>query len=166
MESADHFWDVEIRPRFKINSHYSLEEVVEKIKTSAALEDAPCKARIMHDHITLLIPPEQQHYWSPQLSLSLEPEDSGCEIRGLYGPRPTVWTMFIFFYSSIAFAILFIIIFGLSYLSLGKTPYMLWLVPVLLIIFLSLYRVSYQGQKLGKDEMQTLHNFLESCIRY
>ena len=167
MDTLDQFWDVEIRPRFQLNSKYALDVIVQKIKAAAEQDEAPCKVRVVHDHITIYIPPEEQHYWSPQLSLSIEEEDDGSSlIRGLYGPRPTVWTMFVFFYSSIAFALLFVVIFGLSYISLGKNPAILWLVPVLLIIFLSLYRVSYQGQKMGRDEMKRMHKFLESCIRY
>jgi hypothetical protein len=166
LEKAEHFWEYEIRPRFKLNTPYSLQEIIDRISNGIHRPDAPCKARIVHDQIVLFFPSEEQHYWSPQLSLSIEEEEDGSLIRGFYGPRPAVWTMFVFFYSSIAFGILFIIIFGLSYISLGKSPDILWLVPLLLIIFLSLYRVSYQGQKMGADEMETLHRFLESCIRY
>ncbi len=166
MEAKENFWDIEVRPRFQLDSPFTLDELVHKIREGADREDAPCRARIVHDHVTIYIPTEKQHYWSPQLSLSIDEDKDGCLIRGLYGPRPTVWTMFVFFYSSIAFAMLFVVIFGLSYISLGKPAHILWLVPLLLLIFLSLYRVSYQGQKLGRDEMIMLHKFLESCIRY
>ncbi len=168
MEKSDQFWKDEIRPRFQLVSRFSLNELIQKITLAIHEDNAPCKARIVHDHIVFFFPTEQQHYWSPQLSLSIEENDheKGSIIRGLYGPRPAVWTMFVFFYSSIALAILFISIFGLSYISLGKTPHVFWLLPVLLIILLSLFRVSSLGKKMGEAEIITLHKFLESCIRH
>ena len=166
VKDGEFTWEDQIRPRFKLWSKYSLSEIVDRITIGIHSDDAPCKARIIHDHIVLFFPSDKQHYWSPQLSLSIEEEDEGSLIRGLYGPRPSVWTMFVFFYSFIAFAILFVSIFGLSYMSLGKSSAILWLIPVLILVFLSLYRVSATGKKLGKDEMRTLHKFLESCIRY
>ena len=71
--------------------------------------------------------------------------------------------MFVFFYSLIGVAVLFILIFGLSHLSLGKPAHILWYVPVLLGVFFTLYFVAFFGRKLGHDQMQQLHNFLESC---
>ena len=164
MSKEHHFWRIELRPRLNFQTPYSVKEFVDRITLGVYSENAPCKARIVHDHIVLFIPPEQQHYWSPQLSLSIEEDEQGTIITGLYGPRPAVWTMFIFFYSFIAFCLLFILIFGLSYLSMGKSAGILWLVPLLLLILLSIYRVARQGQILGKEEMESIHDFLKSCI--
>jgi cytochrome c-type biogenesis protein CcmH/NrfF len=44
---------------------------------------------------------------------------------------------------------------------LGKSTTILWVVPLLVIVFGSLYFVAYSGQKLGYDQMVTLHHFLE-----
>lgn len=154
----------QIRPRLKLHTRLSLRETVDRISLRIHRDKAPCRARIVHDHIILFIPPEKQHYWSPQLSLSLEEDESGTHISGLYGPRPAVWTMFIFFYSFIGFSLLFILIFGLSYLSMGKRADILWFVPILLLILLSIYRVARQGQNLGREEMESIHAFLMSCL--
>jgi len=159
-----HFWEMEIRPRFSFESDMSLRDFIDSITLAIHKEDAPLRARIVHDHIVLYFPVEQQHYWSPQLSLSIEEEGEGILVRGLYGPRPAVWTMFVFFYAFIGFALLFLLIFGFSYMSMGKSANILWFVPILLIILLSIYRVARQGQKMGKKEMETIHKFLKSAL--
>ena len=49
--------------------------------------------------------------------------------------------------------------------DLDVTPFMnlmIVLVPVLLLVFLSLYLVSYFGQKIGKKQMIILHRFFEA----
>jgi len=116
---------------------------------------------VKHGYGNLSLPTVEQHYWSPQLSLTLEKTETGTEIRGLYGPRPAVWTMFVFFYSFLGFAILIISIVGLTNLSLDKSANILWFVPALIIVFLTLYLVSYSGQKLGYKQIETLHEFIE-----
>ena len=160
----DHLEVRRVRPRFRINTPYSAEEVLERIQIKLDKENAPCKGRLIAGHATLLIPHEDQHYWSPQLSLSVEDDEGGSLLRGLYGPRPSVWTMFIFFYSLIGVAILFVAIFGFSYKSLDGNAGILWLLPVLVLIFLTLYVVAYFGKKLGHDQMVILHHFTEECI--
>ena len=53
---------------------------------------------------------------------------------------------------------------GLHEFTLGRPSGILWLVPVLLAVLLSVFLVSYFGQRLGHDQMERLHNFLEDCL--
>lgn len=162
-QHEDHFVTRVIRPRFEIETEHSVQEVSTKIKEGLKREDAPCKGRIKHGHGAFYLPMEEQHYWSPQLSFTLEELGEGSLLRGVYGPRPGVWTMFVFFYAAIGFITMIILIVGLSYWTLDKPAYILWLVPFLLLIFLSLYLVSHFGQKMGRDQMIILHHFMEDC---
>lgn len=155
----------QVRPRFKIETSYTSEQLLDRIKQALDKESATCTGQVHSQYATIYIPHKDQHYWSPQLSLSVEETESGCTLRGLYGPRPVVWTMFIFFYSLIGVAILFIGVIGLSYLSLGKSTSMLWFIPVLVVIFLTLWLVAHFGQKLGHNQMVILHTFIENSIR-
>ena len=154
-----------VRPRFRLESPYSPKTLEEKIEKALAKEDATCKGQVIPGHVTLFLPPQEQHYWSPQLSLTFEETEAGSLIRGLYGPRPQVWTMFVLFYSIIGFAALIVLVFGFSYWSLNKPAGILWLVPVLAIIFLSLYLVAYYGQKLGNEQIKTLHDFIDDILK-
>ena len=153
-----------VRPRFHVETPFTIEELSERINIELKKEDATCGGWVNPHYAKLFIPSGDQHYWSPHLSVSFEEEEKGTMLRGLYGPRPAVWTMFIFFYAFIGFAILIIGILGSSYLSLGKSGAILWLIPVLCVIFLTLYLVSYFGQKLGHDQMVILHHFMEDCV--
>ena len=159
------FLEEGIRLRFHIESDYTIEELIAIIRTNLDKEDAPCTGRAKDRYATLLVSKEERHYWSPQLSLTLEEEDGNCLIRGVYGPAPSVWTMFVFFYSLIGFLVIIIGVLGLSNISLGKSSAILWFVPVLLVIFFSLYMVSYFGQNMGKEQMITLHRFFKECLK-
>ena len=153
-----------VRPRFQIEVPYNMEELVTRIQARLDQEDAPCKGRVYHGYASFRPPFKEQHYWSPQLTLSMEELEEGTLLRGLYGPRSEVWTMFIFFYGIIAFAIMVIAIIGFSNMSLGESGMILWLLPVLVIVFLSLYLVAYFGKKMGNDQILMLHHFIEESI--
>jgi len=164
-QSEEHKVISAVRPRFEWELEFSSKELGDKIKAAVDDPENTIKARLRDGYATFYFPEEDQHYWSPQLSVSYEDLDQGGSvIRGLYGPRPTVWTMFVFFYSLIIMIIFIISIIGFSRQSLGLPSALLWWNIPLILIFLSLYFVAYSGQRLGRDEMIALHNFLENCL--
>ncbi len=152
-----------IRPRFKVISKKTPLEIErdlqECLKTSKT-----CIGTIIHHHIVLKIPPEDQHYWSPQLSLNLEEENGETVIHGFYGPNPTVWTLFIFSYATLGILSLFIGIMGLSKYSLGQPSLELWILPLLGIIAFVLYMMSQIGQKIGAEQTFAIHHFFEEAL--
>ena len=162
----DHVPHRGIRPRFKIESELSAAQIEILLKENLSKENSDCKGSVNPGFATILMPEAEQHYWSPQLGLTYEKEESKTVIRGVYGPRPTVWTMFVFFYAIIGFAILIVGMIGLSHLSLDKPASILWLVPVLSVILLTLYLVAKFGQKMGQQQMQTLHKFTEEALGF
>lgn len=160
--TKEHLPAYRIRPRFRVATDFTSAQLVEKIKSSLDQKNAPCNGWVhISGHGKLFILLEDQHYWSPQLSLTIEQTENGSQLSGLYGPRESVWTMFMFFYFIIAFATVIVSVIGGSNLYLGKSGLVIWLVPLLLLIFLSLFLVAFIGQKLGHDQMVILHQFLE-----
>lgn len=166
-QAEDHLPKYRVRPRFQIETNYTIEELAQKIHLGLKQADSTCEGRVIPpNHATLYLPYEEQHYWSPQLSLTFNEGESGSTLRGLYGPRPAVWTMFVFFYCIVGFAILIISLVGLSYLNLNLPAPILWWLPVLVLVFCSLYLVAYFGQKKGRDQMIILHQFLEKSLNF
>jgi hypothetical protein len=163
----EHQHPFRVRPRFEIETHAAVDEVVNKIKTSLEESDSIVQARIRNGYATLFLPLEEQHFWSPELTINVEKTESedGSIISGLYGPRPAVWTAFVFIYSLLGFAILVTSIIGFANKSIGNSSSILWLVPILILILIGFYLSSYFGQKLAHDQMLTLHDFVEKNIR-
>lgn len=154
---------IEIRPRFQQSVPIPQPEVLQRFEQ--ALEQASgLEGSIIDHHVVLRIPVDQQHYWSPQLSLTLEEEETGTLIRGLFGPRSSVWLMFVFMYSSIGVISLFIAITGFSQLSLGMPAPALWALPVAALLALGLYLVAKTGERLGREEMHLLKNFMDATL--
>lgn len=160
-EVPKEFSIAQVRPRFKLNVKYSPKELVQRFENALNQENIPCQGQANETYATLYFPRDKRHYWSPQLTLMIEEnENGGTHVRGLYGPRPAVWTMFVFFYSLIGVLALFSIMIGGSQIMLGKASWVIWLVPVLAIVFASLYYVAHLGKKKGKPEIEVMHKFL------
>jgi len=149
-----------VRPRFECETSLSAAEITRRIQTALEQPDAPCQGRVSPGFVSLWLPAEEQHYWSPQLQMTIEESERGSRIRGLYGPRPAVWTMFVFIYALIGFSTVVVAVIGWSRRSLGLSAHILWWVPVLVLLFGSIYATSHFGQRLGHDQMSTLHDFL------
>lgn len=155
---------IEIRPRFRKELAMSAKEALQRIRQALDDPQKKIKGYIADHHVVLKIPHEDQHYWSPQLSLEVEEDGEGALIRGLYGPKPSVWLMFIFFYAILGFVSLVVMIMGFSQLNLNLSARILWLLPIALILFIMVYLSAKAGQRKGHDQMEELHHFFEDAI--
>ncbi|MFZ1704059.1 MAG: hypothetical protein WAT79_06910 [Saprospiraceae bacterium] len=153
-----------IRPKFEVTCSLSVEDVILKTKDFLQKTDTSCFGIAMQDHITLSVKPKYRHFWSPQLSLVLTQEEEKTKITGLYGPMPNVWMIFAYAYLALSTLIIFISIIGFSQYSLGIESNILWFLPFLLGFILFLYMLSQFGQKLGAEQMFTLHHSFEEII--
>lgn len=153
-----------VRPRIRLVSELSSSEITDRIRIKLNEGVCPCIGQVTANFATIYPPPEEQHYWSPQLTITLEENENSTLIRGLYGPKPSVWTMFVFFYSIIGFATIIVSMIGLSYWTLNLPADILWAVPGLILLFFSLYLVAYFGQKFGHRQLSRIHRFLEDCL--
>lgn len=155
-----------LRPRFQ---HFTdldvkaIESLVQKEKENA---DTDCDLSILSGYIVVRIPPEDRHFWSPQLSLSIEEEeeDGKTLIRGFYGPNPNTWALFTYGYAVLGIAFVFIGIWGMAKLTLDKAAHELWILPILGVLALTLYIIAQFGQKLGAEQMFKLHFFYQKVI--
>lgn len=156
---------IRIRPRFIIKVNFTPEELIDKIESRLKSEETDFYAESMLlNFIVLKIKETDRKIWTPQLALSIDKSENGCTIRGLYGPRPTLWFMFIFFYTGIGLGTMFSGLYGLARVSLNLEAPILWLIPVLLGLALFLYLIAQAGQKFSAQQMFEIHQFFEKAI--
>lgn len=122
--------------------------------------------RVATHHVFMKMEKSQQHFWSPQLGLAIEKhEEGGALIRGLYGPRPQIWTMFVFLYATISMSTLAMLIWGLSqHLVLNTYPWALWFVPGGVLTVGGIYLLTQFGQKLSYPQMEQIHHQFQQIL--
>ena len=163
--SADHSI-THIRPRFAFTVPYSREAVLERIRQGIESNDA-VRGTVVDYHVILDIPQRDRHYWSPQLNFRIELDEENpehTEVKGLIGPRPAVWTMFMFIYFSIGAIGFFVSAFGISHWMLGKYSHTVLALPIAALIMLTAYLAGKQGEKLGHDQIEVLKQFIRDVL--
>jgi len=154
-----------IKPRFKYKSSLSLDELSDLIKKGLEDEERVCEYQFIPGSLRIRIPEEDRHFWSPELTLSIEKDNEGNSvIIGRYGPSPGTWTLIVAGYAALGLLIFFIGIYGSARMSLGLSSSILWLLPVLGVLMLALYITAQFGQKLGAEQMYQLHFFFQNVI--
>ncbi len=157
--------DLRFRPRFRIETDMSCEEVEGKIRDKLRFEN-PEKypSTFVKGHYILRINDAKKHFWSPQLDISIREDDEFdfTVIRCLLAPAPVVWTMFMFLYALAGFGALVGLMIASSQYSLDKNMWGLWLAGGSLIFGVLLYIFAQFGKSLSADEMRQLKSFLLS----
>jgi hypothetical protein len=156
---------VQIRPRFKMVVPESPAILLRQFMDRLGDPKSDCRGSVVQHHVLLRLPQADQHYWTPNLSLELEEHPDGTLVRGLFGPRPAVWTLFMFIYSAIGFFTLMGTIYGLSQWMLKMPPSGLYALPAGIVLMSSIYLVSRAGQRLSRQQMHRLYRFFLETIR-
>ena len=154
-----------MRPRFTRTVSMLPNQVTDRLRTALKDPGATCIGRVYERHAMLQIPHNERHYWSPQLSLSMEKEGSETRIHGLFAPRPAVWSMFIALYVFIGFSGVMGVIFGWSQWSIGQQAMALWAGPLAILLALGVYGLARVGQRLGYQQMIQLRDFTDQALK-
>ncbi len=154
-----------LKPRFKMEFEEGEEEILKRFKDN--LKDGNCKycSQIVDNHVIIDVPIDEDHFWSPQMHIEIEKEENKTIVKGVLGPKPKVWTFFIFlhFAVAIAFFVFFVIFYSKWSLNQDYTFSLIMLI-VMPIVWILLYFFGQLGKKFGYDQMVELHDFMINTL--
>ncbi len=153
-----------IRPRFRIETDISIATLKDRLNQALNHPEVPFTGTVAHNYVIINVPEKESHFWSPRLTLDCEEKHNRTIIRGLFGPRPVVWMLFMGFYIAALFLIFVGLMWGGSQWSLGMKPTGLVFSLVGAIIFIAAYISALIGQKLSETQMHQLRDFLEDTL--
>jgi len=155
-----------LKPRFKIEFEEKEEDILNKFKHN--LNDENCRycSKIIGQHIVIDVPVEEDHFWSPQLHVEIEKgENKKTIVKGILGPKPQVWTFFIFLHFAVAIAFLiFFVIFYTKWNLKQDYSFAMIMLIVLPVIWIALYFSGQLGKRFGYDQMVDLHDFMMKSL--
>ncbi|MCX7552078.1 GTP-binding protein [Xanthomarina sp. F2636L] len=166
MSNSSTINEVVLRPRFKFEKDRNNEDLL-SLFDKAKKEQSNFIVSRIDNHVFLKLPKQKQHFWSPQLHLEIdEINENSSTIRGLFGPNPTVWTMFMFFHFLVGCLFLGFGAWGYSNWSL-ETSYgiQISMMIFMVIVWIVLYFVGQMGKKVGMNDMHLLHRFMRDTLR-
>ncbi len=154
-----------LRPSFSLVLDSPAEAAREGIVAQLKNDKAPCDVKTFPGLVSLYIPDAETHFWSPRLSVSIDPRDEGGSLlQGTYGPDTNVWAIFVYGYLLTGSAGLFSGILGFCQWKLGYHPWALWIFAVAVVGAVGLYVFAQFGQKLGARQTILLHQMFEKAV--
>ncbi|WP_178989411.1 GTP-binding protein [Winogradskyella schleiferi] len=158
--------EIVLRPRFKFEVPTHNETLLESFEERKSHQTEFIVSRI-DDHVFIKFPKKDQHFWSPQLHLEINEEGSDKSIvHGLFGPKPTVWTLFMFLHFIVAGLFFGFGIWAYTNATLNDSyAIQLSLTLFMVVIWFVLYFAGRIGRSKGKPEMYKLHGFMEETLR-
>lgn len=158
--------EIVLRPRFKFKVETNNEKLLNGFEDTKANQTDFIVSRI-DEHVFIKFPKKEQHFWSPQLHLEINKEgEDEAMVHGLFGPNPTVWTMFMFFHFIVAGLFFGFGIWAYTNATLGNTYVMqLCLALFMVVLWFVLYIAGRLGKAKGKPEMYKLHGFMKDTLR-
>ncbi|AUC83418.1 GTP-binding protein [Lacinutrix sp. Bg11-31] len=159
--------EIVLRPRFKFDINEENNTLLKLFEDTKNTQTSFIVSRV-DDHVFIKIPKAKQHFWSPQLHLEINKNEdrNNSTLYGLFGPNPTVWTLFMF---------LHFVVIGL-FLGFGIWAYANWSLEsdysiqlfisfLMVLIWFILYFGGRMGKKTGTDQMHELHHFMRDTLR-
>jgi Na+/melibiose symporter-like transporter len=150
-----------LKPRFRIEVEQGKNQILDNLKIGLKKENCNFRSQIADMHVIIDVPQEDEHYWSPQLTVEVIKEDSKTIVKGLLSPKPKVWTFFMFLHFVVAISFfVFLVMFYTQYKLNQEYKFAMIMCIAMPIVWIILYLVGQFGKKLGYEQMLQLHNFL------
>ncbi|SFZ93243.1 hypothetical protein SAMN05428642_10310 [Flaviramulus basaltis] len=157
--------DIVLRPRFKIEIPRYNEAILSDFQNAKATQSEFIVVRV-EEHVFIRFPKDKQHFWSPQLHLEIHKiNENSSSIKGLFGPNPTVWTLFMFLHFLI----------GCLFIAFGIWTYTNWsleqnltipagLTILMVLFWVTLYFVGSYGKATSINDMRLLNDFIHNIL--
>ncbi|PKP08253.1 MAG: GTP-binding protein [Bacteroidetes bacterium HGW-Bacteroidetes-3] len=159
--------DIYLRPRFRMEFEESHQNLIAKFKDISKNKTSKFGIVISDGHVIIDIPAEENHFWSPQLNIEIEQfEGNKSIVKGLFGPKPQVWTMFMFIHFAMAVAFIgFSIAAYVQWTLKSQYGFSLSIVILLPILWVVMYFLGQIGKKTGDKQMDELYKFMMKTLK-
>lgn len=157
---------IQLRPRFEKVVPKSVLAITDTAKNLKNSLKPNFIINTLDEHIWIYIGKENKKVYSPHLHLELEELENGdTKAKGLYGPEPGLWTMFIFLHFAVAGIFIIFAVFAYSNMSLGQPSGIHITIMVLMIIaWFSLYFTARSNRKKGMPQAYELEKVMEEML--
>ncbi|MFO0627109.1 MAG: hypothetical protein U0325_15985 [Polyangiales bacterium] len=153
-----------MRPTFEIPLTVGREAVLAQLRTRLQTRGCEADGSVLRAGAELHTRNDRQHFWSPTLSVQFEARDGAEVLRGRFAPSPSVWMLFIGVYGIIAMGGVAALMYGISQVMLGWSPWAFWGVPASMALGAFVYGAVFIGQGLGAEEMHMQRSVVEHAV--
>lgn len=125
---------------------------------------AVCAGGIRGADVTLGLSAVAHRWYSPMVVLTVERTDGGCRVHGWIGPRPNLWTFFVFVYAAQVATVIGAGMLGAMQVWLRMEPSGLWFLPFPLLGLVGCCGADLLGRRLGAGQIGLIRGFIERAL--
>ena len=155
------------RPRFKLKTRLNREEFNKRLHDQFKVQNRVLGGYIGKEMSVIRLRKDKKKYWAPQLQIRTEKDEDNPEltvVRGLFGPKPVVWTFFMFLYILGGTLLLFFSMIWIVQANLDiETNLIVW-AWVGLAILVGTYAAAFIGQIISSKHLKVLRDFMEKVV--
>jgi len=156
---------VRLRPRIRYVSRRPPQEILEQINANLDQRISGLEGQVVQEHAFVRFPEVGQQYWTPELHIWVRVQDVDTVVYGVIGPKPKIWTMFMFLYTGVFTLTFFGSSYGIIQMILGMDAPFLWSIPIGIFCLVILFSASQYGQYKSRKETEILTQFLEEAVK-
>ncbi|MDG4945167.1 hypothetical protein NMK71_01970 [Weeksellaceae bacterium KMM 9713] len=155
------------RPRFKIKTRLGKDEFTDRLRKQFQIQNKVLGGYVGQEFSVFRMRKDKNEYWAPQLQVRSEVDEDNPNItiiRGVFGPRPSVWTLFMFLYILGGTIFFFFGLIWFVQMRLDVESWMVHLAWLGLFIMIATYIAAHIGQIIAKEHMKVLRDFMEKVV--
>jgi len=163
---TDNLNKIILKPRFKLELESQKEKVLHIFSKNLNSDTCDYSYKISGNHIFIDVSKQEEHFWSPQLHLEVVASDKGSLLRGLFAPKPNIWTFFMFLH--VIVAVCFMVFFVIAYSKWSidvDYGFALGMCLTMVILWFVLYFSGQIGKVKAKDQMNELRVFITNALK-
>jgi len=143
----------------------SQEEIMGKFVNLQKVEEKPFTIQIANHLISLNVKQEENHWWSPEMTLRMENEENETMIFESIGPNSSLFTLAMFFVILGSVVFLAALMWSLSQMTVGESPVLSLLVTFLSgILIVSTFGWLAMGRLKATDQVARLREYVGGII--
>ena len=167
MENKVRIKKLRSRPRFKVYTRASKERLIEVIQKHLKERTKTVGGYANKEFAMVRLRKDKTKYWAPQLQIRWEideDDESITVVRGIIGPRPNVWTLFMFCYGLAGALIITLGSYAIAEYYVKGYSNWIWSIPFAICLALGAYLASKIGQRISKDHLKEIEDFVNEVF--
>ncbi len=157
---------IQLRPRFERITQESMNVISERVVNLNKNLKPRFYIKQLDEHLWIYVGNDYKKYYSPHLHIEFEPQENGeTKVKGLFGPDPGLWTLFMFLHFVVAGIFIIFGVFAYSNWSLEQ-PFAIHIavMSLMVIAWFSLYFIARSNRKKGMPQAHQLEGVLNKLL--
>lgn len=156
-----------LRPSICRTVQHPVGVVLDQFASLIADSGQPFGGNVLGHHVTLTIPSDRRHFWSPWYNIDVEANPKHADqsvVRLRFSPHPNIWTSIALGYLALFTTGSLAALFGISQMLAETAPTAFLAVPACALLGVAILVASRIGQSLAASQMTELEQAIEPLL--